>query len=72
MAMLANLGVPMLFFQWPLLLGALPAVIFIEAYLFRHWYALDWPRAVKGVTLAAFSRTDSSSWPEAWLSQRPS
>lgn len=52
MPVLANLGVPMLFVQMPLLLGALPAVIFIESYLIRHWYGLDWLDAVRIATMA--------------------
>jgi hypothetical protein len=52
MPFLANLGIPMLAVQMPLLLGALPAVIFIESYLLRHWYRMDGFRAVKLATVA--------------------
>jgi hypothetical protein len=52
MPLLANVGVPMLMVQMPLMMGALPAVIFIEAYLVKHWYALGWPKALRVVTLA--------------------
>jgi len=52
MPFLANLGIPMLAVQMPLLLGALPAVVFIESYLLRHWYGMDGFRAVKLATIA--------------------
>jgi hypothetical protein len=52
MPFLANLGIPMLAVQMPLLLGALPAVVFIESYLLRHWYSMDGFRAVKLATVA--------------------
>lgn len=52
MPLLANLGVPMLFVQMPLLMGALPAVIFIESYLIRHWYELPWGQAVRMTAIA--------------------
>lgn len=52
MTLYANLGIPMIAVQMPLLSGALPAVIFLEAALLRRWYSLDWPTALKPVILA--------------------
>jgi len=52
MTLYANLGIPMIAVQMPLLSGALPAVIFLEALLLRRWYSLDWPAALKPVILA--------------------
>lgn len=66
MSLLANLGVPMLLVQMPLMLGALPAVIFIEAYLVRHWYSLGWPKALRVVTLANVLST-ALGFPLLWF-----
>ena len=49
---LANVGVPMLFVQMPLLLMALPVIIAIEALLCRRWLAVSWSQAWKGAGIA--------------------
>lgn len=41
MPMLANVGVPMIFIQWPLMLWALVPVIVLEALLIRRWLPLS-------------------------------
>lgn len=39
--MLANVGIPMIFVQWPLMLVALIPVIFVEALLIHLWLSLS-------------------------------
>lgn len=50
--MLANVGIPMIFVQWPLMLVALIPVILIEALLIRLWLPLSPNEAFTGVAKA--------------------
>jgi hypothetical protein len=52
MPILANIGVPMLIVQAPLMIMALPVVIFIEAALCRRWFEMDWKSALKATGIA--------------------
>jgi len=63
---LANVGVPMIFIHWPLMIGALIPVIVIEALLIRRWLPLSYGDAFKGCSAAnAFSTFVGV--PLAWL-----
>lgn len=50
--MLADVGIPMMFIQWPLMIGALIPVIIVEALLIRRWVQLSYRDAFIGVTKA--------------------
>ena len=50
--MLANVGIPMIFVQWPLMLCALVPVIVVEALLIRRWVSLSYREAFAGISKA--------------------
>lgn len=50
--MFADVGIPMMFIQWPLMLFALFPVIIVEALLIRRWVQLSYRDAFIGVTKA--------------------
>jgi hypothetical protein len=50
--MLANVGIPMIFVQWPLMLVALIPVILIETLLIRLWLPLSTDEAFTGIAQA--------------------
>lgn len=52
LVMLADVGIPMMFIQWPLMICALIPVIIIEALLVRRWVKLSCRDAFIGVTKA--------------------
>jgi hypothetical protein len=64
--MLADIGIPMIFIQWPLMLGALIPVIIVEALLIRRWIPLSYRDAFIGVTKANLLST-LAGFPLAWL-----
>lgn len=64
--MLADVGIPMIFVQWPLMLGALVPVIIVEALLIRRWVQLSYRDAFIGVTKANLLST-LAGVPLAWL-----
>ena len=64
--MLANVGIPMIFVQWPLMIGALIPVIIVEALLIRRWVQLSYRDAFIGVTKANLLST-LAGFPLAWL-----
>src|SRR5687767_11449757 len=64
--MLANAGIPMIFVEWPLMLGALVPVIIAEALLIRRWLSLSPREAFTGVTKANLIST-AVGVPLAWL-----
>lgn len=48
----ANIGVPMLYLQMPVLMMTLPEVIALEAWLFRRWLGIPRARAWLAATIA--------------------
>lgn len=66
MPMLANVGVPVIFIHWPLMLCALVPVIILEALLIRRWLALSLRDAFVGVGKANVFST-LVGVPLAWL-----
>jgi hypothetical protein len=64
--MLADVGIPMIFVQWPLMIGALIPVIIVEALLIRRWVQLSYRDAFFGVTKANLLST-LAGFPLAWL-----
>lgn len=50
--MLANVGIPMIFLQWPLMVCALVPVIVLEALLIRRWVRLSYREAFTGISKA--------------------
>jgi len=64
--MLADVGIPMIFVQWPLMIGALIPVIIVEALVIRRWVQLSHRDAFKGVTAANLVST-LAGFPLAWL-----
>jgi hypothetical protein len=63
--MLANIGIPMIFVQWPLMLCALVPVIVVEALLVRRWVSLSYREAFAGITKANLLST-AVGIPLAW------
>jgi hypothetical protein len=49
--MLADIGIPMIFVQWPLMIGALIPVIIVESLVIRRWIPLSYRDAFSGVFL---------------------
>ena len=66
MNLLANIGVPMLFVQMPLMIITLPVVILIEAFLCKRWFSLGWGRAFK-VTGIANGLSTLLGFPLMWI-----
>src|SRR5271170_4078830 len=64
--MLADVGIPMLFVQWPLMLCALIPVIVVEALLIRRWVPLSHKDAFAGIAKANILST-LVGVPLAWL-----
>src|SRR5438309_1805886 len=64
--MLANIGIPMIFIQWPLMLCALIPIIAAEALLIRRWLTLSYRDAFVGTTKANLLST-AVGVPLAWL-----
>jgi hypothetical protein len=64
--MLADIGIPMIFIQWPLMICALIPVIVIEALLIRRWVPLTYRDAFIGTTKANLLST-LAGFPLAWL-----
>lgn len=63
--MLANIGIPMIFVQWPLMLTALIPVILVEALLIRLWLSLSYQEAFTGIAEANLLST-AIGVPLAW------
>jgi hypothetical protein len=63
--MLANIGIPMIFVQWPLMACALIPVIVVEALLIRRWVSLSYREAFAGIAKANFLST-AVGIPLAW------
>ena len=66
MLILANVGLPMIFVHWPLMLCALVPVITLEALLVRRWVPLSFRDALTGVGKANVFST-LVGVPLAWL-----
>jgi hypothetical protein len=66
MPMLANIGVPMIFIHWPLMLCALVPVIVLEALFIRRWLTLSLRDAFVGIGKANVLST-LGGVPLAWL-----
>ncbi len=64
--MLADIGIPMIFVQWPLMIGALLPVIIVEALLMRRWVPLSYKDAFVGTAIANLLST-LVGFPLAWL-----
>ena len=64
-AVLADIGVPMIFVQWPLMICALLPVIAIEALVVRKRLSLSYGRAFGGATKANVVST-LAGVPLAW------
>ncbi|MEI8290136.1 MAG: hypothetical protein WCH99_11745 [Verrucomicrobiota bacterium] len=64
--MLADVAIPIVFKQWPLMLGALVPVIIVEALLIRRWVQLSYRDAFIGMTKANLLST-LAGIPLAWL-----
>ncbi|HTX20791.1 MAG TPA: hypothetical protein VMD27_02865 [Candidatus Aquilonibacter sp.] len=64
--MLADIGIPMIFIQWPLMICALIPVIVVEALLIRRWVPLSFRDAFIGTTKANLVST-FAGFPLAWL-----
>ena len=64
--MLADIGIPMIFVQWPLMLCALIPVIIVEGLLIRRWIPLSYRDAFSGTTVANLLST-LIGVPLAWL-----
>jgi hypothetical protein len=63
--MLANVGIPMIFVQWPLMLAALSPVILVEILLIRLWLSLSLEEAFMGIAKANVLST-AIGVPLAW------
>ena len=63
---LADVGLPMIIIEWPLMLLALGPVIVLEALLIRRWVPLSHVDAFKGITKANVLST-LAGVPLAWL-----
>ena len=63
---LADVGIPMIYVQWPLMLCALVPVIAIEALLVRRWLPLSYKNAFAGIARANLISTVVGV-PLAWL-----
>lgn len=66
MPLLADIGIPMIFLYWPLMIGALVPVILIEALLIRRWVPLSKRDAFVGIGKANLLST-LIGVPLAWL-----
>ena len=66
MPILANIGVPMIFIQWPLMVSALVPVILVEAMLIRRWVSLSTRDAFIGIAKGNVFST-LVGVPLAWL-----
>ncbi len=66
MPIFANVGVPMIFIHWPLMLRALVPVIIVEALLIRRWVSLFLRDAFIGIGKASVFST-LVGVPLAWL-----
>jgi hypothetical protein len=66
MIILADVGVPMIVIQWPLMLFALVPVILVEVFTIRRWLPLSTREAFKGITLGNLLST-LVGIPLAWL-----
>jgi hypothetical protein len=66
MTLLGNIGVPMLFVQLPLMVIALPVVIFIEAALCRRWFRMEWKPSLKATSIANLVST-FVGFPLMWI-----
>ena len=64
--MLADVGIPMIFVQWPLMFCALIPVIIMEALLIRRWVRLSYRDAFTGIAKANLIST-LAGIPLAWL-----
>jgi hypothetical protein len=64
--MLADVGIPMIFVQWPLMFCALIPVVIVEALLIRRWVSLSPREAFSGVAKANFVST-LVGIPLAWV-----
>jgi hypothetical protein len=62
---LADVGIPMIFVQWPLMIAALIPVILIEVLVIRRWLPLSPGRAFAGVGKANLYST-AAGVPMAW------
>jgi hypothetical protein len=63
--MLADAFIPMIFVQWPLMLGALIPVIVVETLVIRRWVPLSYREAFTGVAKANLLST-ATGVPMAW------
>lgn len=61
----ANVGIPMIFVQWPLMLVALIPVILVEVLLIRLWLSLSYREAFIGIAKANVLST-AIGIPLAW------
>ncbi|HEY2344210.1 MAG TPA: hypothetical protein VGH90_14295, partial [Chthoniobacteraceae bacterium] len=66
MTILANIGVPMITVQWPLMIAALVPVIIVESLLIRRWIPLSYREAFEGCS-AANALSTFVGVPLAWL-----
>ena len=66
MTMFADVGIPMIFIQWPLMFFALIPVIGVEGILVRRWVSLSREQAFSGITVANVVST-LIGVPVAWL-----
>jgi hypothetical protein len=66
MIALADVGIPMITIEWPVMLLALGPVIVLEALLIRRWVSLSYRDAFKGITWANVLST-LVGVPLAWL-----
>src|ERR1039458_10008333 len=64
--MLADVGIPMIVIQWPLMIGALIPVVIVGALLIRRWVQLSYRDAFIGVTKANLLST-LAGFSLAWL-----
>jgi hypothetical protein len=64
--MFADVGIPMIFVQWPLMFCALIPVIVVEAFLIRRWVSLSHREAFSGIAKANLLSTVVGI-PLAWL-----
>jgi hypothetical protein len=64
--MFADVGIPMIFIQWPLMFCALIPVIVVEALLIRRWVSLSHREAFTGIAKANLTSTVVGI-PLAWL-----
>ncbi len=63
---LADVGLPMIFIEWPVMLCALIPVILVEAAVSRRWVSLSFPESLWGVTKANLLSTFAGV-PLAWI-----